>query len=270
MRKILMILCILLLFTSCGTTYFYSTIYNKNDDVLQNNDGDFIYETDSLLVAYWFNGENAPVYINVFNKSNTPLYIDWSRSALIIQDETVSLNNSRLVRTEGYSRGITYNVNRVSVNEGSYKSYTEVPESVTFIPPNSRRTFNPIYLADFDFSAINKNRYAKAKMATKNGELFSVQTLQFSEENTPLDFRCYLTMYRDDNKQFNVEKDFYVSSVIKSRNLSPSKMNDHMFNRGDLFYAKKENNTGRNISLGAAIVGLIVVDAALGAIANGE
>ncbi len=49
-------------------------------------EGDFVQENDTVRISYRFWGENAPVTITIYNKLDEPLYVDWGRSALIIDD----------------------------------------------------------------------------------------------------------------------------------------------------------------------------------------
>ena len=52
----------------------------------KNERGDFVQENDTVRISYRFWGENAPVTITIYNKLDEPLYVDWGRSALIIDD----------------------------------------------------------------------------------------------------------------------------------------------------------------------------------------
>ena len=76
----------LLLGLSACSSYYYSML-NSNDPVGEKNErGDFVQENDTVRISYRFWGENAPVTITIYNKLDEPLYVDWGRSALIIDD----------------------------------------------------------------------------------------------------------------------------------------------------------------------------------------
>ncbi len=83
MRQFIPLTSIVFLFTGC-TTYQYMTVSGKN--IRQNERQEFVVENDSIRVKYNFSGEDAPVNVEVTNKLDRPVYVDWSRSALIIND----------------------------------------------------------------------------------------------------------------------------------------------------------------------------------------
>ncbi|MDU1889887.1 MAG: hypothetical protein E6767_04290 [Dysgonomonas sp.] len=76
MKNFVCIILSVLFLSSCGSTYFYSTLNTSNEYVEKVDNGDFLLETDSLWIAYCYNGESAPVRITVFNKLDRPLYVD--------------------------------------------------------------------------------------------------------------------------------------------------------------------------------------------------
>ncbi len=89
MKHIIYILTAVLL-SSCSSTFYYSSLNTANEYVEKVDNGDFLIETDSLWIAYCFKGPGAPMQITVFNKLDEPLYVDWERSALIIDDKAFS------------------------------------------------------------------------------------------------------------------------------------------------------------------------------------
>jgi len=235
-------------------------------DSAQTEDGDFVTENDSILVAYWFNGENAPIYINIFNKSSKPLYVDWSKSALIVQDEAMSYRTRVMklsdemadpsqVSIDIEGRNYTININ----NSGS-------SSDISFIPPWSRSTFNTYQLSSFDYGRISKDAFKNAKIQLNDGEVGNVKILKFNEENSPLRFRSYLTLYKTPDNPFQMENEFYISMLMKSKDLTPKTMPQDMFARGDMFYIEKvsKNKGFGEAVLGATLlVGAVALDIAL-------
>jgi hypothetical protein len=74
--------------TSC-TTYYVSKISSTNS-VKNEQTGEFTVENDSIKVTYSFASLQAPVKVTVRNKLKIPLYVDWSKSALIFNEEATS------------------------------------------------------------------------------------------------------------------------------------------------------------------------------------
>ena len=69
MKKLLMILGVLMLFSSCST-YYYSTLSSSEGVAEKDDFGDFVYENDSVKVVYSFFGYNLPIHITVINNSD--------------------------------------------------------------------------------------------------------------------------------------------------------------------------------------------------------
>lgn len=88
MRTTLTILLIPLLFSAC-TTYQYVTI---DSNQLQKDKKDlFAMENDTMRLNYSFSGDGGNVTVSIFNKTSQPFYIDWSRSAMIRNDQSFTL-----------------------------------------------------------------------------------------------------------------------------------------------------------------------------------
>ena len=94
----------LLLGLSACSSYYYSML-NSNDPVGEKNErGDFVQENDTVRISYRFWGENAPVTITIYNKLDEPLYVDWGRSALII-DDVATTYDPKVASVRGESSG---------------------------------------------------------------------------------------------------------------------------------------------------------------------
>ena len=84
-RNFLLISCFILL-SGCAQ-YQYVFI---DSHLNQNDKKEFIKENDTVMVKYTFSGENMPITITIYNKLQQPLYIDWERSAVIINNVQVN------------------------------------------------------------------------------------------------------------------------------------------------------------------------------------
>lgn len=254
MKQAVLILASFIFFTSCASTYYYSQISALSEGIHQTDNGDFVRENDSLLVAYWFNGENAPIYINIYNKSNDPLFLDWNSSSLIIDNEATSYKNN--IISESNSSEILESI--------PFKG--EDQNGVSFIPPKARRTFKTYSLSNFTYDEKSNKFYLNTKILNKQGSLVEIKELNFSTRTTPLNFSSYLTLYRTDNQPFVIKDDFYISKLIKTKNLSPQNAPEDFITRGDLFFIEKEskNNGMFDVILGTTlVVGVVVLDVAL-------
>jgi len=261
MKTIFLSICLALGLVACSPTYYYTRISTLSEEVAQNDEGDFIIENDSLLVAYWFNGQDAPIFINIYNKSNEPLFVDWSRSALIMDDVAVSFKNNIFDIAKEPSAAI---VESVSGRDDDYIVESAYPDGddVSFIPPQSRITFQSYLLSEMEYEQVPDKLYQKSTIPDKDGILSHVKLLRFGEEDTPLKFKSYLTFYREADNPFTMNHEFYVSDLIKSEALTPKNAQLEFINKGDIFYTKREHKhkkTFGNVMLGTALAGLVVV-----------
>lgn len=260
MKKHLYQLIILVSLTSCSSTYYYSTLKSDSENTWKDDDGYFITEMDSLDIIHSFKGENAPIMISVFNRGKQPLYIDWSRSSVIIDGVANSYSRSIVP----VSRSDTGNTD--SVMDDNYSTpMVSLPDNVTFIPPLSRINYQTLSLANFGFEQIDNKEYRNGKMGDKDGYSSNIRVINFAISDSPLIFRSYLTLYREPKVPLIVDEEFYMSSLIKTKSITPSSMHASLFDRGDMFYIRIEpNNKFGEILLGTTLlVGVVVLDAAL-------
>lgn len=261
-RKLFLIASILsILLTSCTSTYFYSTLQSTNHDVEKVNNGDFLFENDSLWIAHCFKGEDAPIQITIFNKLNVPLYVDWSRSALILNQVAYSYAGSETTLTTT-SRSDTYH----SPYWGTSTTYTDsdinirLPESVNVIPPQTMVSRSTLRLAA-QFDEIDKNEYTKGKLALTDGTIGQMGRIKYEFDNTPLRFGSYVSVYTQPEKLQSYTTNFYVTHLIKTK-ASPKLLPSDMAERGDTFYQQKRpNNTGWEIfGVAALTAGAVAID----------
>lgn len=240
MRKFFHIIFLLLVvitgFSSC-TTYYYSVLSSTDRYVDRSLDGDFIQEDDTVCIVYSFYGEDAPVKITIYNKLNEPLFVDWKRSAIIIDDEATS-----------YYTGI------VSPD-------SNYPSGMDVIYPQAMIRHQPLTLANFSFHKIPDNTYRKSKYVKDNSEIATIQTKEYTEEDSPLYFRSYLTLYTDEDspKSLHYERTFYISRLIKAGDLSPDAFGVTRRQSGDTFYVR--HTKGK--TFGYAVASIAVIAAAV-------
>lgn len=254
--KSLALLTVLLAFTSCSSTYFFATLDTSNEYVEKVENGDFLLETDSLWIAYCFKGENAPVQITAFNKTNEPLYIDWSRSALIIDNIAITYAGERMNYSEEWYDSESVARRNVSV---------AVSDHITFIPPQTMVSEIPLYLGT-NFEQIDKKSYRNSHLGNSYGESTRVKRIDFEESATPLKFRSYLTVYAQPEKPMVFTQDFYLKNLIRTGAVKPNELPGNMADRGDFFYTiKPANNSVLYGTLSViALTGLAVIGVVYG------
>lgn len=272
-RQIVFILFILYTmgFSSC-TTYYYSRVDTTQWENVKNDEGDFVQENDSVIVGYCFYGENMPVTITVINKLDQPIVLDWRQSALIVEDAANSYFPNT-VPVRGQMRSSTYSyLDYLGYSDarGDFSGEMTLPEGTAFIPPKSKITSTPITLANFVFENIPKDAYSETTFATKSMGIKKVRVLNFVEEDTPLRFRSYLTLYTispdgSRGKSMAFEQSFYISQLMRAGGISPSEMLANEQQRGDFFYVRKESGSSAGFMAGVIALGVAatILDAAV-------
>jgi len=223
---------ILLLCSSCSI-YQYNVLSSTTPG---KQDEPFTFENDSVRVSYYFDDGRSK--IEIFNKSSKPLYIDWSRSALIVNGESTSYWNGesvvnlqtteyRSVITPAYQKGTT---------TGTIASGTPI----TFLPPDSKTRNIPIALPN-------------AWQMMKGAEKFK----RFTEDDTPLKFRSYLLLSQNPDFSHPLQMDhhFWLAEV-------------HQFNQ-EPKVSQKQNAwmTSKLSEGGAAATTVVVIAGVIGIIA---
>lgn len=234
MKKLFFLGILLLSLTSCGSNYLYCTLKTQDSNIKQNSDGSFVLDNDSVEIVYSFNGKDAPLQISVYNKSNQPLRIDWSKSALLIKDKSISyLSNTAYFQgnTNGYA-SVSGNVN------GQVSGKIHLPSSMDFILPKSKVSKNVVRI-ETNVNDFTNIKYSKVLMADKDGQTVNVSRAYFNNQDTPIKFTSYLTLYTESDKPIVYEQDFFVSSLLKTKSISPNNLPGDMGERGDFFYTKK-------------------------------
>ena len=245
MKRILFVLSVVALFSLSSCSSYYYSVLESNDTIGEKNGNrDFVIENDSVFISYCFYGEDAPISITVYNKMDEPLFVDWQRSALIIDDVATS-----------------YYQEKAPIQGQTESSY---------IPPKSKVESTPLRLSNFPFDQIPKDQYTRQKFAKSNSSVVTVRVKKFTEEDTPLAFRSYLSLYTADQdngkrKYSTFESSFYVSQLIKTGNVSPASFDAGKKQAGDFFYVHNVKGADAGLIVGAVAIGAagIVIESTL-------
>ena len=205
--------------------------------------GRFTQENDSVRVTYSFYGSHAPVAIEIFNKLDKPLYIDWKRSALIIGDNAVPYSGND-VAIKGSINAATFRSGSVGVTSGSIDAVASLPNNITFIPPHTKVNNTPINLPNNvfnNFQEVNLKTEQVPDLLAVDGRMINIKTASFTRENSPLKFKSYLTIYMGEGNATHtiiLQHDFYVAKYART-SLEPNFIPEFQGPRGDCFYISK-------------------------------
>ncbi len=194
MKRLLIL--ILLFLSSCT---FYGLVKTETTNTKCINDV-YVYENDSIRIAYNFWCERGFMFFSIYNKLSTPIYIDWKSSAFIENNisSTYWINEQQIKSSTG-TEGISQVINKsVATNYSSSQTNATVytPERVTSIPPLSEIRKLTYYLTPSTFSFPKEDTVG-----------------YYSIKNTPYLFRNFLVFStkEDLSTTFNVDNGFYVS-----------------------------------------------------------
>lgn len=247
MRQFLPLTSIVFLFSSC-TTYQYMTVNGKN--ITPNERREFVMENDSIRVKYNFSGQDAPINVEVQNKLDKPIYVDWSRSALIINDKAISyvpstipLSGSVTTTTTNWMR--TAGAYRSSTSVGDFSGTVGVPGEMDFIPPGAYKTKVPLGVTNV-FYPDAREKAKRTPVTLNTGYSGTAMVKQYADTSSPFRFSSYLTLYTDGapDKPVVFEHDFFISEIWTTT-LAPHNFRFINDKDGDRFYVRTTNAFGK-------------------------
>lgn len=264
MKKLTFFFAIIALLSSCKA-YQMSTISSL--DAKLDSTGVFKIENDSLSLSYNFTGENEPLNIEVFNKLNEPLYVNWAKSAMISSDKAYSYASDE-IRIQGSTSSISTQYSRRGdvFTDGSISATAKLSQYETFIPPHSKINRTIYILKNLETDKLLKADFQKVYLNYDDGSgLAPGKRASFSADHSPLKFKSYLTMYTMKDNQpmvFSRQQEFFISGIVKTA-VSPSSLYEFKHNRGDVIVNAKTTGYAKTI----AVIGLV---GAVGALTAAE
>ncbi|MFL5744716.1 MAG: hypothetical protein ACJ751_08630 [Niastella sp.] len=227
----------LLFCVSCASTTFqYSTL--SSSDVKKNDRNEFMVENDSLRLVYNFSGKSGPIHISIENKMGVPVYIDWKRSAMIVNNKAIPYVVEEM-KIEGNFQGSSYNYRNsgYGVNSGQLQATAVLPPTLDFIPPRAIINKNQMYVTNGFNGRIPDTAFHKLKYPVAEGVTVKVKKATFTEATSPFRFRSYITYMIGEpgTKPFAFEHSFFVSEIMNTGS-GPKEMSINTSNRGDQYY----------------------------------
>lgn len=268
MKKLFLLMGVVASLASCKS-YMVSTVSSTNTP-RDEQSGDFNLVNDTVSVKYSFAGENMPLKVEVYNKVNEPLYVNWERSALVIGDKAYSFVDDNIQIT-GSTSSTSYNYRNWGVTDsfGDLSATAKVSKNETFIPPNSKVSRTIYALNDIKVIKVADSSFKKEGMnySGDSGVVYT-KSAHFTEADSPVKFRCFLTLHtlKDNQPQpLSYQHDFYVSGMTKT-GTNPAKISSFNTQPGNVIINAK--TTGFAKAMGAvALVGatgaLVAADDAL-------
>lgn len=216
MNKLLYVT-LLLLCTACARQYQSVTISSKQ--VQLREDGNFIFENDTIRIQYDFHSLNGEMKFSVYNKLASPIYVNWKESAFILGPHFSSYWLDQYV-ANGYMYSKFSGRDDFANLRGPYHfSVVKRAEQYSFIPPHTS-------LVQFEFivkpSSAYGPRYLNTSHLDNDQPKKKAKKYSFTQEESPTVFRNYLTFSLDEkgSQKFVLDQFFWVSSVVQADGIS--------------------------------------------------
>lgn len=214
-------------------------------------------ENERYRITYQFYGEDCPVHVQVFNKSPQPLYVDWKKSSLILEDKRYPFwEDASVLQTTSNSTEVkrTNSVtNTQTVSQGSIHKQ----EQLSFVPPQSLVEISPMQLRDHQFDIHSDLHREKVSVQTRTGTKAG-ESVAYSKETSPLKFRIYLALSptEDFSEPLYVDQEFWVADILTSR-VHPVDMVERPSNQFQLY-----GHTAAG-AVASTLLAIVIVAAAL-------
>lgn len=242
-----------LLLPSC-TTYYYSSVESYENQLVANEDGSFTTSHNDISVTYSFKDLGGKVMYEINNESGDPIFVDWSRSVLIAEDYAVQYKDNT-AHFGGNVNTVTYRFSNSDyvTSSGSVSGQIVLPQNELFVPPHSKTVYSPMSLS----RVLDVRQFPQTAFDKRVEGASEVFFITFSEKDTPLKFRSYLTIVNDRDKSQTVfENTFFIAEIVKSSSQNPLLARDVKL-RGDWFSIEVVNKT--TATLGWTAVGVAML-----------
>jgi len=182
------------LLTATGCAHYqYLTV---DSSLPRNNLQEYVVDNDTVSISYNYSGANLRLSVSIYNKLMRPLYIDYLRSAIIINNEQLN--------------GPVYDESQPG-----------------FIAPLSyvRLKSNPVRYKIFDLKTLGESKQASA--GSGKGTKVS-----FDRKSSPLHFRSIIALTENEDYSSTTFYDysFWISDITES-GVKPKSFTDRQANQ---------------------------------------
>jgi hypothetical protein len=174
-------------------------------------DNNLVYSDSLVRITYNFYSPNGQLKFRIFNNYSKPIYIDWKNSMYIAS----SNNRQSYWSDKSTFKGSTQATDIawtswLSTNSGTIQGDIMKPERITFLPPGTEVEVSKYHISNGEKLEMPiKNETLKEKINWKKSEkLVEIKHTSFDIDNTPLNFRNYLTISLSEDVKEPIHYDF--------------------------------------------------------------
>lgn len=242
MRQLLYLtLAIAILFSGCSKHQYFTF----SSDLPKTSNDLYYYESDSLKIEYNFISSSS-IQVRVHNKSETPILINWEKSSIIFNNESLAMANGDL-NFEGSGSSIEL---FEDMTYSDFYGTIKGGKNQTFLPPQAFvvNTFNKVPLS---YQKRLKKEMDFEKMYFPDAV---VKKYSFDKSQPMARLKSFIFIENPDDSSFNLSHDFWVSEILETNNGRLKLGQNHL-------KQSKVTTTGAIIGT-TGFVGLLVVAAA--------
>jgi hypothetical protein len=222
-----------------------SSVHDSGDSEARQPERGFVVKTDSVEIAYQFRGAGGAMQIDVQNKTSKPIYVDWSKSAIIMNGKANAYWKNEYSFTGRSRRHTLAAYGNYTIGRQKAKGKISGMTVIDIIPPNSTLSKTPVKLVS---RFIPQHNGKMEQISDKHKD--KVFRSRYDSASSPVQFRSYLMISHatDFTTVSTFDQAFWVSSIALGRKSSAEKFEDET----TTFYAKNKHNL--TIAIAAAIV----------------
>ncbi len=210
-RSVLFASLLLFMFSGCSRYQYIAISGNTH----QNKTENFVVENDTAKVVYSFSGDNFPVRVQIYNKLNRPIYVDWDKTLLTVNGKATSYwQNSATFTGSFYAY--------------SFSGTIHTNEKISYIPPRSYVESPVFYLKERLFNTRNFGSAKVESYTSSSGQEWGWRKkYSFNKENSPLKLKSYIALStdKDFSTEFHLTSSFWVNNVSQT-GVSPKQLQD--------------------------------------------
>lgn len=196
--------------TSCAK-YQYFTI---DSHLPKKSNGVMAHEDDALIIQYSFT-ENGHLNVDIQNKQEHLIYIDWTRSSIIVDDTSIPFYSTK---QQLKGRTETIDFFDTGIESTNFNGTITGSPNRSYIPPKARitKTFDRLPIQFMKLKGYYS--YEKHTVGYNNFKRYS-----FSEQDSLGYFRSYLYVNNneDDVQPDTYDHSFWISGINESLSKSP-------------------------------------------------
>lgn len=203
----------------------YVQVFEVSSGLEINNRQQFFFENDIMKITYLFWGDRGKMKVSIQNKTNKPIYVDWTKSFYKNNHHKLSYAPEQNMTAENEEMYNTYLAATPTLGSMDYEMnyhsatstmYDTKVEGTTKIEATSTYTRSKYHLIPGEFYRFDTGADHRTEQRTeKEGEMTEVYEATFDTASTPLTFLSFIVFATDEN--FTDEQDllheFYVSKI---------------------------------------------------------